>query len=499
MQNLYFEILAFLYVLQHQEIIQNFKKDFFTHPTIIAIFDIAKTFVINYKVEPTCEQLLELMHVQQVQGITDDDVKMIFNNRSNLTQYDQDWLYESVNKWGRWQNFYKGLENVIAYVKTLPQPIQYDNIELYIERSKNIFTKGVTYTTNVYNGHDFFDIENHKLDSLDTHTTGYPFMDECLNGGFAAKTLNVLMGAPKVGKSMWLCNIAANSVKSGINTVYITLEMSYQLVAQRIGSNLLGIPIDQYKKASQDPEYLKQKMLAFHNQFSITQPGKFILEEFPTSSATADDIESFILKKEEEISIQLGEPFKFKNVCIDYLNIMKDKKNPNSENMYLKVKSICEDVRAMAQRNEWCVISLTQVNRAGYDSSDLNMANVSESGGLIATVDSLFGIIQTTFMNAQNVYYLKALALRNSPHMGDKKKFNFIGNYLRIEEDKNEDIIPDNIEIPSMYTSATQHAIQTKQYNKVPQQQPMAVAPEMNSSLSSTEKQLQITGQNLFS
>ena len=168
---------------------------------------------------------------------------MILNNRNNLTQYDQDWLFESINKWGRWQNFYKGLENVIAYVKTLPQPIQYDNIELYIDRAKNIFTKGVTYTTNVYNGHDFFDIENHKLENLKTHTTGYPFMDECLNGGFAAKTLNVLMGAPKVGKSMWLCNLAANSVKSGINTVYITLEMSYQLVSQRIGSNLFNIPI----------------------------------------------------------------------------------------------------------------------------------------------------------------------------------------------------------------------------------------------------------------
>jgi len=72
---------------------------------------------------------------------------------------------------------------------------------------------------------------------------------------------------------------------------------------------------------------------------------------------------------------------------------MKDAKNPNSENMYLKIKSICEDVRAMAQRNNWCVVSLTQTNRSAYDSTDINMSSVSESGGLIATVDSLFGII----------------------------------------------------------------------------------------------------------
>lgn len=39
------------------------------------------------------------------------------------------------------------------------------------------------------------------------------------------------MGSPKVGKSMWLCNLCANSVINGENSVYISLEMSYQLVA----------------------------------------------------------------------------------------------------------------------------------------------------------------------------------------------------------------------------------------------------------------------------
>jgi len=54
------------------------------------------------------------------------------------------------------------------------------------------------------------------------------------------------------------------------------------------------------------------------------------------------------------------------------------------------------------------------------------MSNVSESGGLIATVDSLFGIIQSPVMRAENVYYLKAVAIRNSGHMGDRKKYDFV-------------------------------------------------------------------------
>lgn len=92
------------------------------------------------------------------------------------------------------------------------------------------------------------------------------------------------------------------------------------------------------------------------------------------------------------------------------------------------------------------------------DASDLNMSNVSESAGLIATVDALFGIIRTPVMMAEGCYYLKAIALRNSQHMGDKKRFNMEQNYLRIEEDMTEDIIPENMDIPALMTSANKYA-----------------------------------------
>ena len=55
---------------------------------------------------------------------------------------------------------------------------------------------------------------------------------------------------------MWLCNLAAKSVKNGFNTLYITLEMSYQKVAQRIGANLFNIPINEYVRATQDLNYM---------------------------------------------------------------------------------------------------------------------------------------------------------------------------------------------------------------------------------------------------
>ena len=495
MNNLYFEILSFFYILKHQELIANFKKEFYQEPTIRSIFDIVKDFINQYKVEPTADQVIELINIHGKQEqIPADKVRTLWANHDNLSQYGEDWLSANIGSWGQWRSFYTGLEKVITYVQTLPPNMQYTDAPDYIQNAKQIFTTGTSFTMNTSKGHNFFDPETHKMDKLNTRPSGYPFIDTCLNGGLFNRSLIVLMGGPKTGKSQWLCNLAAQSVKNGYNTLYITLEMSYQKVAKRIGANLFNISIDEYDRCAKDANYMTQKMKDFY-QNSFKQPGTFYIEEFPTSSATATDIEAFALKLEEEFSAQLGKPFKFHNICIDYINIMRDLKNPNSENTYLKIKSICEDVRAMAQRNEWCVISVTQTNRGGIESSDLNMSDVSESAGLIATVDALFGIIRTTMMRAEGCYYLKAVALRDSEHMGDKKKFTFEGKYLRIEEDPSEAIIADGIDIPAVYTSATANAVSKKQQQQQPVQQtytPPTSAPQLNVTES------QITGVNLF-
>ena len=162
---------------------------------------------------------------------------------------------------------------------------------------------------------------------------------------------------------------------------------------------------------------------------------------------------------------------------------MKDAKNPNSENMYLKIKSICEDVRAMAQRNLWCIVSVTQTNRGAYDASDISMANVSESGGLIATVDSLFGIIQTPVMRVSNTYYLKGVAIRDAGHMGDKKKFDFNGSYLRIEENMTEDILREDMSIPGGYSSNNTNTKSNNQpYNNTSQTPQTFIPPQLGIS-----------------
>ena len=479
MNNLYFEILAFFYILKDPSLIKNFNKRFFSEPTIVSIFDYAQDFVNQYKEEPTPEQLYELIKVSGKEEIGLDSIKTLWQNQSGLSKYSDDWLKTNISAWGKFRSFYTGLENTIAYVKQLPSNIAYTDCETYINRASNIFNNGASFSVNTSEGYDFFDLENHVIKEEDTHSTGYKFMDLCLKGGFMKKGLYIIMGAPKVGKSQWLCNLAANSVKMGYNTIYITLEMSYQKVSNRIGSNLFNINIDDYQNALKDQNKMKQAAQAFHNGLMVPA-GKFYLEEFPTSTATATDIENFVLKKEAELSKLYNCVFKFANVFIDYVNIMRDQRGNSGDNTYIKIKNICEDVRAVGQRNQWAMISVTQLNGDGYESTNLSMANVSESKGLIATVDALFGIIQTALMRASNIFYLQACALRDSPHIGDKKKFIWDPYHLRITEDTSEDIIPDTVDIPAIYRSATASEIEKVNKKKTLQQTVPTTQPQFS-------------------
>lgn len=479
MNNLYFEILAFFYILKDPSLIKNFNKRFFTEPTIVAIFDYAQDFVNQYKEEPTPEQLYELIKVSGKEEIGIDSIKTLWQNQSGLSKYSDDWLKTNISAWGKFRSFYTGLENTIAYVKQLPTNIAYTDSEMYINRASNIFNNGASFSVNTSEGYDFFDLENHVIKDEDTHSTGYKFMDLCLKGGFMKKGLYIIMGAPKVGKSQWLCNLAANSVKMGYNTIYITLEMSYQKVSNRIGSNLFNINIDDYQNTLKDKNKMNQAAQAFHNGLMVPA-GKFFIEEFPTSTATATDIENFVLKKEAELSKLYNCEFKFANVFIDYVNIMRDQRGNSGDNTYIKIKNICEDVRAVGQRNQWAMISVTQVNGSGYESTNLTMSDVSESKGLIATVDALFGIIQTALMRASNVYYLSAIALRDANMIGDRKKFIFDPYHLKLTEDPTEDIIPDTVELPAIYRSATANEVDKANKKKKLQQTMPTTQPQFS-------------------
>lgn len=287
--------------------------------------------------------------------------------------------------------------------------------------------------------------------------------------------------------STWLTNLASRSVSLGYNTAYITLELQEELVMMRIGSNLLDLPLDDYENIAQDTDNLRKRLNDFKNK-SFKPAGILHVKEFPSSTASSIDIKSY-LKKIEEIN-----GIKFDNIFIDYINIMRNWRNPNTENTYMKIKQIAEDLRAMAMEEQWAVITVTQANRSGIDASDLGLTNVSESAALIHTVDLLFAIITNPEMKARSEYYLKCLANRVAGYENTRKRFTMDWKYARIEEDKNSPIEDMDFVMNSVVGGQTQRRGQ--QYTKSNYNNVNSIKTE---NINNSGKQvIDISGQGLF-
>jgi len=101
-------------------------------------------------------------------------------------------------------------------------------------------------------------------------------------------------------------------------------------------------------------------------------------------------------------------------IYIDYLNICMSSRirMGGSVNSYTLIKAIAEELRGLAVEFNVPIMSATQTNRTGFSSSDLNLEDTSESFGLPATADFMFGLISTEELESLGQLMIKQLKNR---------------------------------------------------------------------------------------
>lgn len=427
------EHIIYHFALSRLDICPKIKPEYFDSKNFQILYKIAQDYAIKYRCAPSAEQMKDLVKVEGYgEQIPDDSIDMLYASQSSLGQRTDDWLYENVIGWAEWQGLLGAVEKVVSYIKLKQGEVTPDNVVETCETVKNIFTRDATVRFDDSQGVDFYDAAKHKQVQLRRFSSGFDYVDMCLRGGYFSGSLICFVGAPKIGKSLWLQNLCANSMKMGINSSYVSLELPEEMVIERIGSNVLNIPACSYSKYADDTDYIQKAISTFRSGI-LNRPGDLIIKQFPTSAASVVDIESYLLEQEEERSTEKL-PFKFKVIYVDYINIIKNYRNPNSEDTYMKIKQIAEDLRAMAIRNKWCIVTATQTKRDQFDSNDITVQQIAESVGLLATADALFGIVADTMMKAQGRYYLKCLADRVNPSENTRKSYTLNKDYLRIIE-----------------------------------------------------------------
>lgn len=241
--------------------------------------------------------------------------------------------------------------------------------------------------------------------------------------------------------SVVLCNDAASFVRQGKNVLFISCEMSEEKVIRRIAANLFDITLDEYDKLVESPARVKKQMKRLNDE-SFMPLGKLFIKQYATGQCTALDVERYIKEIEEQ------EKFKVDVVIVDYMGIMCDYRNPNTENTYLKGKHIAEDLRAVAIKYDLIIDTAAQIGRSAGDTSDISLKDVSESMGVMHTADSVIGLIQTEEMrygvNNDSIpyYWFKLLKVREGEGKDSKFKVNI--NYSKMKLIETNEIINTN-------------------------------------------------------
>lgn len=417
-----FEKVFYLHVRNNPNYFKTINESFFENEEIGVLLSIDKTFHERFNQTPSKDQLKLIAKQDKfTERISEKIIDIVFDEP--IDSYDPEWIRETSESWILWKSLDRSLIDTIEYVKTVK--VTPANVKDVVNKVKNLINERNSITFNQSLGKNFFEAENHVPEVNSKITTNHGWIDH-YTGGYRTKSLVIYAGEQNIGKSIWLANDATNYVKAGYDVAVISAEMAEIDFIHRIGANMLGVKISEYEKLSKNPDFIKNRLNNLKN--GVIPPGNLFVKEYPTSQATVPEIESYL----KELEATQG--LKLKVVVIDYINILSNYRNPNTENTYMKIKQIAEDLRAMAVRNEWIIISATQINRGGYDSTELNMGHIAESAGLSHTADIIYGIIQDSHMHMNSEYFLKLLKVRNGTGKNSRCLYKIDYNYMRLIE-----------------------------------------------------------------
>ncbi len=423
--------------LDKNDLIKKIKAKFFNNEDLQVTWKYATQYHSDHNKIPTKKELKVFLSLKN-QIIDDEVLDEIYNY--NLSDHNYSFLYKYVKSFVLLRGFNILLVDMLTTLKTTN--INPENIEQIIESVRNKMNDKLSINfESGKSGLNFLNPMHHIQVSKEGQPTGFTFFDKTQGGGWNTKTLIVFQGRPKVGKSIVLGNIATRSFLAGNNTGVVTVELSEGKYMKRLGSNILGIETSLYDSFTDEKALgmVQDKLDALEK--SGKKYGELLIKEFATGSATAIDVENYFIRQEKEMNK------KFSVIVVDYINLMR----PVTEQggLYEKIKVISEELRGVAMRNKWCLITATQIKRDSINDFDLGMDSVAESFGLIHTVDALYGLMRGPLEQRMKI---KLIANRDNGYEESYKFYDMKKDYMRLEESvgENSEYYSDDEEIGRM-------------------------------------------------
>ena len=386
------------------------KSEYFHDAADKTLFNQINEYVTKYNTLPTYEALvIEINNRNLTESLHKETVQKLDEITENKETSDTKWLIDAAEEFCKDKAVYNAIMQ---------------SIQILDASNKGTLDKGsiptlladalsVAFDNHI--GHDFLDDADPRYEFYHKVEQRIPFDLDYLNritkGGLPEKTLNIILAGTGVGKSLFMCHCAAANLTLGKNVLYITLEMAEERIAERIDANLLNIDLDNLVTLR------KESYLRKIDRLRSKTTGKLIIKEYPTATANVSHFKHLLNE------LKLKRQFIPDIIYIDYLNICSSAriKQGANVNSYTYVKAIAEELRGLAVEMKLPVISATQTTRGGYDNSDVDLTDTSESFGLPATADLMFALISTEELADLNQIMVKQLKNRYSDPTTNKR------------------------------------------------------------------------------
>ena len=386
-----------------RKVIPFIRNDYFSERKEAIIAKIIVDFFTKYN-KPLTREILSI-EVGNRTDINDKELIEINSYVESMTneEVNESWMMEQTEKFCKDKAVYNAILHSIKIIDGGDKIHTKDSIP-------SILSDALAVSFDNHVGHDYIEDSDARYEYYHRVEEKLPFDLDMFNkitkGGLSKKTLNIVLAGTGVGKSLFMCHVAAGVLVQGKNVLYITMEMAEERIAERIDANLLNLTMDELKVIDKDIFDNRIKKISSKTQ------GKLIVKEYPTAGAHSGHFRALL----EEL--KLKREFLPDIIFIDYLNICASQrmKQGGSINSYTYIKSIAEELRGLAVEYNVPIVSATQTTRSGFTNSDPGLEDTSESFGLPATADLMFALVSNEELEQLNQIIVKQLKNRyNDP------------------------------------------------------------------------------------
>ena len=380
------------------------KDEYFSTDEDRIVFTEIRNFITKYNTLPSYDALY--IEVDSLKGLRQDQIDSIKNDidafRKDDTDTTLDWLVDTTEQFCQDKAIYIAIMKSIDIMNNKGGSLTKGAIPELLKDAL-----AVSFDPNI--GLDYLETFEQQYEYYHRTLERIPFdleyFQKITQGGLPKKTLNVAMAGVGVGKSLFMCHVAASHLVIGKNVLYITMELSEEEVAKRINANLMNVALNDLKELPKDIYDRKAEKI------TASTSGKLIIKEYPTAGAGTLHFKALLNE------LALKKSFKPDIIFVDYINIcISSRIKPGATvNSYSFIKSIAEELRGLAVETQIPIITATQTTRGGSTSSDVDMTDTSESFGLPATADFMFALINSEELEKLGQIMVKQLKNRYGP------------------------------------------------------------------------------------